>query len=275
MWVVELYKSAERALGSGDHTRAAELAEKVLEAIEPERSERGTVVETLFRAYMGVYANKPEAEVLCRIDEVLRDYERSVHETYSDEPENISQILEAIHEHRTEVRTLVARDGVECPETPVIPDPKPEVETPPPQTVDKLTVTTPTPPGGYDDRPNRRVVAAGGTFIGLGVALLGSTGIIGGVYVVNNNELRNYLDRAEAEDRPLTGEEMLEANRLHQRSQRLNWAMIATGITGGTFAAVGITTLAVGVHRRRRAKRLAIQPLWSPGQAGVLVQGRF
>ncbi len=271
--VVELYRSADRELQAKNYPQAVTLAEKVLEMMPPDRGERGTVVETLFRAYLGLYEQDHNPRDLCRVNELLVEHERIVHQAYGDDSDNVTRILEAIHNHRTTVEALLQHDNVVCPnKVTAVPEP-PAVEPLRPKPVERMVVKS-TPVEHGEDRPNRPAVITGGTFVGLGGLLLIGTAVSAGVYTSNNAVLRHYLDLGETLDRPLTAGEMEKVDTAHRRNSVLNDMMIGMGISGAVMMVVGVPVLAVGMHRRR-VKKVSFRPEVSPTHAGLSLSGRF
>jgi hypothetical protein len=121
---------------------------------------------------------------------------------------------------------------------------------------DGLAPVTPAP-----DPVGRRMVAAGGTLVGLGGA--GLAVMIAGLIIGGS---ANDIDDLEPDE--------IEARRMRFDEGRSGNVMaIAGGVIGGVFAAGGTVLIVLG--RRRTRNDVAVHPAFGPGFGGVHLRARF
>ncbi len=111
--------------------------------------------------------------------------------------------------------------------------------------------------------PGTTLIATGAVLVALGV---GATAMIG-VGAVNGKRARA--------DQKLPGYTPEQRDRIDRRGRMMNTLLIAGAVTAPVLAVAGITLVAVGVAKKKRASGLAFAPEITGRYAGITVRGRF
>ncbi|MGB1017351.1 MAG: hypothetical protein ACPG4T_24655, partial [Nannocystaceae bacterium] len=128
-----------------------------------------------------------------------------------------------------------------------------------------------------DDTPRGlQAVLVGSAFVGFSGALMVGMGISLSLYNTRNQANETIYELAVAEDRPVDVAEEATFDDNFATAATYRKLAIGMGASAGVLLAIGLPTLAVGLHRRRKAlKNMAVQPVFGPTQAGVTLGGRF
>lgn len=120
-----------------------------------------------------------------------------------------------------------------------------------------------------EPRPGRRLVIAGGATLGVGLALTGIAGYMGGRLIQTNREAEALLGTIDG----FADEDQLARNaELNRDYRRMGPQTLALALAGGTTVVVAVVLLGVGGRRMARvASRTALLPV--PG--GLAFHARF
>lgn len=126
-----------------------------------------------------------------------------------------------------------------------------------------------TRPTEAQPRPGRRLVLAGGVGLGVGLALSGAAGYLGGLLVQTVDDARALKGQVKGY---ATDEQRAKDAALMQEYRQLGPTTLALALAGGSTLVVSAVLLGVGCHRMARvASQTALVPV--PG--GLAFRARF
>ena len=118
-------------------------------------------------------------------------------------------------------------------------------------------------------RPGRRLVIAGGVGLGVGLALSGAAGYLGGILVETVDDARVLKGQVKGY---ATEEQLAKDAALMQGYRHLGPTTLALALAGGSTLVVSAVLLGVGCRRMARvASRTALVPMFG----GLAFRARF
>jgi hypothetical protein len=217
---------------------------------------KALLIFNLAQAHVKAFELDEDAIHLKQARSLLDSYRSSLDLLYDDEnarAEELAKIDEKLAEIAKKLEEVEAAEAEPEPESQPDPEPKPEVDVPPP--------TRP--------NPGNPLLFAGIAVGVLGVATGGIAMSLGGVMGSRANDL-SELDPTDLDAR----EEQFA------RGQRGNALLVTGAVLAGVLIPTGVALIAVGARRNAEARKHqarvpSIAPGFGPGQAGLVLRGRF
>lgn len=260
-----IFRRGQTKYETADYIGAIDLWTEAygLVASTPENAAiKALLIFNLAQAHVKAFELDEDAIHLKQARSLLDSYRASLDLLYEDDAAARAEEQGKVDEKLAEIAKKL--DEVEAAKTKAEPEPEPEPES--------------EPEPGIDLPPDRAKPGNPLLFAGIGIAALGVVGggvamTLGGVMGANANDIGD-LDPLDLDAR----EEQFA------RGMRGNALLITGAVVAGVLIPTGIALIAVGASRNAKAREgkasararvPSIAPGFGPGQAGVVLRGRF
>ncbi|MFV8749843.1 hypothetical protein ACNOYE_04780 [Nannocystaceae bacterium ST9] len=252
-----IFRNGQTKYETADYVGAIELWTEAYGLVEstPENAAiKALLIFNLAQAHVKAFELDEDAIHLKQARALLDSYRSSLDMLYTDEAaraDEQAKIDEKLAEIATKLEAAEAAEAEPEPE----PEPKPEPVAPPPTT---------------RPNPGNPLLFAGVGIAVLGVATGGVAITLGGVMGNNANDISG-----------LDPDDLASREEQFARGARGNALLITGAVIAGVLVPTGIALIAVGARRNAEANRArqaripSLAPGFGPGQAGLVLRGRF